>query len=51
MTSGSLKYTTYDVDEANRLLDALGLVDTDGDGFRNKVGVLGGDTGNLELYA
>ena len=44
------KFTTYDPAEANRLLDALGLVDTDGDGYRNKIGVLGGDTGNLELF-
>ena len=44
-------YTDYDPAKANQLLDALGLVDTDGDGIRNKTGVLGGDTGNLNLFA
>jgi len=44
-------YTTYDIDTANSMLDALKLVDTDGDGLRNRTGVLGGDTGNLEFYA
>ena len=32
-------YTDYDPAKANQLLDALGLVDTDGDGIRNKTGV------------
>ena len=45
-----LAYTTFDVGIANQLLDDLGLVDTDGDGIRNRIGVLGGATGNLELY-
>jgi len=45
-----LIYTTYDVEVASKMLDDLGLVDTDGDGFRNRTGVLGGDKGNLELF-
>jgi len=44
-------FTTYDIDTANQMLDSLGLTDTDGDGMRNRTGVLGGGTGNLELYA
>jgi len=42
---------TFDVAKANELLDALGLKDTDGDGVRNRVGDLDGNTGNLELYS
>jgi peptide/nickel transport system substrate-binding protein len=44
-------FSTYDLSTANKMLDELGLVDTDGDGIRNRTGVLGGGTGNLELYA
>ena len=40
----------FDIAKANSMLDALGLVDTDGDGLRNRTGVLGGGTGNLDLY-
>ena len=36
-----------DIARANQILDGLGIVDTDGDGFRNRLD--GG--GNLELYA
>jgi peptide/nickel transport system substrate-binding protein len=31
-----LKYTTQDIPGANALLDSIGLVDTDGDGIRNR---------------
>jgi peptide/nickel transport system substrate-binding protein len=40
-----LKYTTYDPDLALQLLDELGLVDTDGDGFRNRTD----GSGNLTI--
>ncbi len=36
----------YDPDRASKLLDALGLMDTDGDGIRNRAD----GRGNLELY-
>jgi len=36
-----------DVARANQILDQLGLMDTDGDGFRNRLD----GKGNLELYA
>ena len=45
------RYTVYDPEKAKAMLDALGLVDTDGDGFRNRIGILGGGTGNLEIYS
>jgi ABC-type transport system substrate-binding protein len=44
-------FLEYDPAKAAAMLDAAGLVDTDGDGFRNRIGILGGGTGNLELYA
>jgi len=40
-------FTDYDPAKANKILDGLGLVDTDGDGLRNRLD--GG--GNLSLYA
>jgi len=43
-------FTAYDPDKANAMLDALGLVDTDGDGIRNMTGLMGGGTGNLQLF-
>jgi ABC-type transport system substrate-binding protein len=46
----AMKWTEYDPAKANELLDALGLVDTDGDGWRNRTGVLGGGTGNIEFF-
>jgi ABC-type transport system substrate-binding protein len=44
-------FLEFDPEKAKAMLTAAGLVDTDGDGFRNRIGVLGGGTGNLELYA
>ena len=35
-----------DIARANQILDGLGIVDTDGDGFRNRLD----GTGNLEIY-
>ena len=40
----------YDPDKANQMLDDLGLIDTDGDGMRNRIGDLTGNTGNLVLF-
>ena len=39
-----------DLDRANALLDGLGYFDTDGDGIRNRIGDLNGDTGNIRLF-
>ena len=41
---------TFEPDRARALLDGLGYMDTDGDGFRNRIGDLTGDTGNIQLY-
>ena len=40
----------YDLARSNQILDSLGLVDTDGDGLRNRIGDLDGNAGNLELF-
>ena len=42
---------TFDIPRAKQILDDLGIVDTDGDGFRNRIGDLTGNKGNLELFA
>jgi len=42
---------TFDIPRAKKILDELGIVDTDGDGIRNRIGDLTGNTGNLELFA
>jgi len=42
--------TKLDIPRANKMLDDLGLEDTDGDGFRNRIGDVTGDKGNLELF-
>ena len=42
--------TEFDPDRANAILDSLGLIDTDGDGIRNRAGDLTGRSGNLELF-
>jgi peptide/nickel transport system substrate-binding protein len=47
----TMLHTEYNIDKAKAALDAIGLVDTDGDGIRNRIGILGGSTGNLELFA
>lgn len=39
-----------DLPRANKILDDLGIVDTDGDGIRNRKGDIDGDTGNFELF-
>ena len=36
-----------DIEKANEILDGLGLVDTDGDGFRNRLD----GTGNVEIFS
>jgi len=43
-------YAKQDLKAAGAILDKLGYIDTDGDGFRNRIGDLTGDTGNLVLY-
>ena len=42
--------TTLNIPKAIKLLDDLGLTDTDGDGFRNRIGDLTSDSGNLVLF-
>ena len=41
---------TYEPDRAKTLLAGLGLTDTDGDGYVNYKGDLGGNTGNVEFF-
>ena len=43
-------FATLDQDGANAILDSLGYMDTDGDGYRNRKGDLTGDSGNIVLY-
>ena len=49
------EYETLDIQhdpvKANEILDSLGLLDTDGDGLRNRLGDIDGKKGNLELFA
>ena len=48
------EWATLDVEHdpalAGQMLDGLGLIDTDGDGIRNRIGDLTGDSENLELF-
>lgn len=48
------EWATLDIEHdpalAMQMLDAIGLVDTDGDGIRNRIGDLTGDSGNFELF-
>jgi peptide/nickel transport system substrate-binding protein len=45
-----LRFTTYDLAKAGQILDELGYKDTDGDGIRNRIGDLDGNTGNLAFF-